>query len=586
MPKTLHAPRREASGTGLATLPPAPPVHPNGKDRTDVDAGPVEARLARLLDTPHLARLVPHLPAEALHQLIRYQGIENCGALLAATTTAQLGTVLDLDLWRSTDAGRDEQFDLARFGEWLEGLMEGGDVHAAAIVSRIDGQLAVMGLSGYIRVFDPATVSSQSSTRDDAPDGVARPAAGLSTQVGGYVVLANGVSRWDAIVALLFALEANHRAYFHTVMRGCRWLSQPKPETDGLDNLLAAPEQLLYDIATSRNDRRSERGYLTPPEARAFLQMAIQPHHGPHRPPPVNPIVAAYLRSGDEAAAAVELGARPAGVGDVPSSDADEAKTVEAVLVLLDEATRAPEGPRALLGRSGGRDSRVEHVRALMEVARVSDEPAFRARSREVAFLANALMAGCSVQARRFTAQEASDAAIATCDLGIELWPSRWPDDGARGSTTPVVRGTGPSDSFLSDHDLVTAFQVGWAALHEASLFVAQQLLGVLKHVRALDTKTHGELVTLRRKLTRCCKAGAPWLVRDALDVLAILDTTTWTALVGTLDECPVVTDALTALLERRTGAVSATAFEFVSSGEQIEEIHTFAQRLPGLLGP
>ena len=494
--------------------------------------------------------------------------------------------MLDLDLWRSAEAGRDEQFDLARFGEWLEGLVEGGDVNAAAIVSRIDGQLAVMGLSGYIRVFDPATVNSASSVRDNTPDGVARPTTGLSTQVGGYVVFANGVCCWDAIVALLLALEANHRAYFHTVMRGCRRLSEPRPETDGLDNLLGAPEQLLYDIGVSRNDRRAERGYLTPPEARAFLQMAIQPHHGPHQPPPVNPIVVAYLRSGEEATATAAPGACLADHGPVPPSDADEAKTVETVLVLLAEAARAPEGPRALLGRSSGRESRVSRVRALMEIARVSDESAFLARSREVAFLANALMAGCSVQARRFTAQEASDAAIATCNLGIGLWPSHWLDEGARNSAPPIVRGTGPSDSFLSDHDLVTAFQVGWAALHEASLFVAQHLLGVLKHVRALDTKTHEGLVTLRRTLTRCCKAGAPWLVRDALDVLAILDTTTWTALIGTLDECPVVPDALIALLERRTGAVSATAFEFVSSPEQIDEIRAFAQKLPGFLGP
>jgi hypothetical protein len=410
--------------------------------------------------------------------------------------------------------------------------------------------------------------------------------AGHSTEVGGYVVLATSVDAWDAIVALLFALEANHCDYFHAVMRGCRWLSQPRPETDGLDNLLGASEQLLHDIGVSRNDRRSQQGYLTPPEARAFLHMAIQPHRGPHRPPPVNPIAAAYLRSGDEAAAAAEPGARPADTGDVPSSDADVGKAVEAVVVLLAEAARETERPRALLGGSAGLDSRGARVRALMEVARVSDESAFLARSREVAFLANALMAGCSIQARPFTAHEASDAALATCNLGVELWPSHWPDEDAPDFTPPVGRSTGPPDSFLSDHDLVTAFQVGWAALHEARLFVAQQLIEVLKNVRALDTKTHEGLVVLRRKLMTWCKAGGPWVGRDALDVLAILDTVTWTALLGTLDECPVVPDALTALVERRKGAVSATAFEFVSSAEQIDEIRTFAQRLADLLGP
>ena len=38
-------------------------------DTAPRDGGSVEHRLARLLDTPFLARVVPHLPAEALHQL-------------------------------------------------------------------------------------------------------------------------------------------------------------------------------------------------------------------------------------------------------------------------------------------------------------------------------------------------------------------------------------------------------------------------------------------------------------------------------------------------------------------------------------
>ena len=36
-------------------------------------------------------------------------------------------------------------------------------------------------------------------------------------------------------------------------------------------------------------------------------------------------------------------------------------------------------------------------------------------------------------------------------------------------------------DAFLVDHDLVTAFEVGWAVLHEdVSMFVAEQLIVTL----------------------------------------------------------------------------------------------------------
>ena len=43
-------------------------------------------------------------------------------------------------------------------------------------------------------------------------------------------------------------------------------------------------------------------------------------------------------------------------------------------------------------------------------------------------------------------------------------------------------------DAFLVDHDLVTAFEVGWAVLHEdVSLFVAEHLIVTLTDLRCGD---------------------------------------------------------------------------------------------------
>ena len=66
--------------------------------------------------------------------------------------------------------------------------------------------------------------------------------------------------------------------------------------------------------------------------------------------------------------------------------------------------------------------------------------------------------------------------------------------------------------------------------------------------------------------------AGTPWRARDALDVLAMLDMPAWVSVLGLLDECPVLPAAMTAILEGHTGAVSATAFEFISTTGQIKE--------------
>ena len=75
---------------------------------------------------------------------------------------------------------------------------------------------------------------------------------------------------------LSLALDTEHRDYFHAVMRGCRRLSNSAPEIDGLDDLLDGPAQLLHDVELERQHRRTQQGYLTPADARAFLQMAKQ----------------------------------------------------------------------------------------------------------------------------------------------------------------------------------------------------------------------------------------------------------------------------------------------------------------------
>ena len=136
-----------------------------------------------------------------------------------------------------------------------------------------------------------------------------------------------------------------------------------------------------------------------------------------------------------------------------------------------------PERPRALLEGATSQPSRLTRIRPLMEHVRDTDDEAYFARTREMAFLVNTLMAGCSIQSRPFTPQEASDAAAAICNLGLEHV----------GATLP--------DAFLVDHDLVTAFEAGWAVLHEdVSMFVAEHLIVTLTDLRCADAEIQGGL--------------------------------------------------------------------------------------------
>jgi hypothetical protein len=591
------------------------------RDTAPRDRGSIDDRLARLLDTPFLARVVPHLPPETLHQLIRSRGLEACSELVTSATPAQLTSLLDLDLWRHPRPGRDDQFDVDRFGEWVELLVDTGHSVAARTVAALDQDLVIVGLSRYVRVFDPGIFEPIAQSDDELTDRHEAMREGdsihgdeatdVECEVAGYIVRARRTDAWDAIVTLLVALEAEQGHYFDAVMRGCRRLSNSRPEIDGLDDLLQAPEQQLHEVAIERERRRSQQGYATPADARAFLDMARQPKQTRSDASTTggitaNPIVTAYFRAADEAPESSNETARsPEGKLELPSlpsaashaSDAhahatDVPESLEAVMELLTEAGVIPERPRALLAAAdaGPQAARLMHLRRLMAYVRDAHDTACITRSRELAFLANTLLAGSSVQSRPFTPQEASDGAAAICNLGLEYWPRRWPS-----LTSPVAPdvptaasaqvGTVPPDALLIDHDLVTAFEVGWSVLHQdVSLFAAEQLISTLTDLDCVDRDIRRGLVALRRTLVKERDAGTPWRARDAAEILAMLDTTAWISVLGLLDECPILPAALMAVLERRTTRVSPTEFDFISTAAQIGDVRTFMRKLPDVL--
>jgi hypothetical protein len=332
----------------------------------------------------------------------------------------------------------------------------------------------------------------------------------------------------------------------------------------------------------------------------------------------VNPIVTAYFRAADQApessnetarsperklespsstspSASMSLPSAASHSSDVHAHATDVPESLDAVMELLTEAGVMPERPRALLEAADAdpQAARLTRLRRLMAYVRDTHETAYFTRSRELAFLANTLLAGCSVQSRPFTPQEASDAAAGICNLGLEYWPARWPSVTSPGASSPHPHDTAtatppdtfPPDSLLIDHDLVTAFEVGWSVLHQdVSLFAAEQLISTLTDVDCVDRDIRRGLVALRRTLVKQRDAGTPWRARDAAEILAMLDMTAWISVLGLLDECPVLPAALTAVLEGRTTTVSPTEFDFISTAAQIGDVRIFMRKLPDVL--
>jgi hypothetical protein len=185
------------------------------------------------------------------------------------------------------------------------------------------------------------------------------------------------------------------------------------------------------------------------------------------------------------------------------------------------------------------------------------------AKQGELGYLANVLVAGCSLQGRPFEPQEASDAALAVCNLGLEHWPVAVDDDA-------LVR-----------YDLVQAFQIGWAVLHQrVGMAAARGLITALTSMHSRDRDIQIGLTRLRAGLTKQIDAGTPWRARPLLEVVASLDLPAWAALRGLFDECPVMTSVLAASRAGTPHRVSATAFEFVSERGHIEAIENFLESL------
>jgi hypothetical protein len=259
----------------------------------------------------------------------------------------------------------------------------------------------------------------------------------------------------------------------------------------------------------------------------------------------------------------------PNGLVEADASHTPEpsAEAIAEVVELFVEAGGSFACSRALLDVGSPDDvARLARIRRHMQVVFDRDTQVYATRNAELAYLANVLMAGCSVQGRPFTEQEAMDAAVAVCNLGLEHWPA------------PAA---GLSDDVLLTHDLIAVFQAGWTVLHrDVGICAAERLIDVLARFRCSDRDIQISLTRLRLEMTKHLQTGEPWRAPGALEAIAMLDMPAWATLLGLIAECPVLPAAIAASQGPRALSVSATAFEFISESRQIAAVRTFLRGL------
>jgi hypothetical protein len=418
-----------------------------------------------------------------------------------------------------------------------------GPAVAAEKLVALDRALVVSGLMEHVIVYDQAVVAGYTTL--DGERVPARHVEGpLVAEIGGYVIKAVRTSAWEAIVELLAFLAAEQPIDFHRLMRGCVRLSHGTRELDGLDDLLDAGDQQMFDVAAARETRREQQGYVSPAQAHAFLRAARDVGIDAPQPPP-SAIARAYFNAIESTLADADVAEQTPDANEPPAFVSAESSG--AVEVLREAGFLAP--PRALPGAVDAPNARLSFIDHYM-----ADHPESVGA---LAYLANALLAGCAIQGRPFTEREAADGAVATCNLGLENWPPRWPDA-----------------------NLIDAFQVGWAILHrDVCMEAARRVIEVLDEVRCIDRDIQLRLDGLRRGLRQYLDDGAPWRARGRLDVIMMLDPPSWAGLLALLDECPALHGAVSEDRQSRL-KIDATAFEFISENRQIAQVRRFLASL------
>src|SRR5438105_7764056 len=204
--------------------------------------------------------------------------------------------VFDHDLWESSGAGLEDQFDADRFGLWLEVLSEAGVDIAARKLVDMDFDFVTAAISRHVLVLPgivylPGT-GAESLFSDRIPgqsrDVIQRLArmadefdSGRTCDIAGYTVVGRRGESWDAVLSVLARLDADHPEYLQRLLnRCCRVAVEYIDDNDSphgfreglLYNVQTTDQQIMSDVALERERRREGRGYVTPSQAVAFLE--------------------------------------------------------------------------------------------------------------------------------------------------------------------------------------------------------------------------------------------------------------------------------------------------------------------------
>jgi hypothetical protein len=371
--------------------------------------------LSRLIEMPDLARTVRELPPQTFAALVHKVGVEDAGELVALATTQQLVQAFDEDLFTNDRPGKREVFDAPRFATWLEVLLEAGDAAAARRVTELDLEFVAFALSNLVLVVEEDTLRERFGEADEDEVWEVDKAleSALSEDIDGYVLIARQYDGWDATLALLLALDRDHRAVFERLVD--RLVRLGKPTVDDLSelsNVLTEGESLAEDVEAVREARRSEQGYVEPRAARSFLSLARKaPSQEEAGSGGRDPVTRIYFR---------DLGRSSKATPSAKGSPArDEVPALPAALER--ELADASAGDESSVLQVGAVRAKTFVMAEALRALNQTDPELFRTRMDELVYLTNVLVAGAEVEGERLRSQGAADVVLATVSYGAAL---------------------------------------------------------------------------------------------------------------------------------------------------------------------
>lgn len=380
--------------------------------------------LMRILERPGLVAAVRELPGAVLGKLIDRIGLEDAGDLVALASTAQLERIFDDDLWRADRAGSDETFRPERFALWLRVMLEAGEEALVQRLCELPQDLLALAVHRLVLVLDMDVVAEQLgwAGQEAAPIESALEASTFE-EWEEFRLIARDREAWEDVWGALVSLDREHHKRLRAILGACCAMSTEYISGQGgLFQVLTAEEMLEGDVAAARDDRRVAEGFISPADARAFLELARRGGGGEGR----DAITRAYFR-GVEPKAVPKPESQETPRTDEPrkrgTALAAEADARDLVALLHEAEVIAPGPTRPLAALTDGSPAKPHLVAPLFEQAmsdlRQRDPALFSRRVRELGYLVNVWIAGGAHDGRPPRPVEALETVLRTCEAGM-----------------------------------------------------------------------------------------------------------------------------------------------------------------------